>query len=220
MVGPELAAVQVLGERPVLSLNDLIEVTGSRATAYRTLSRLREVGFVAPVRRGYFTIRSSFFQPYPLWKHLLPSLSALKQTRYFGRSYNENDIRVARRILRGTVTLDYRAFDLTGLQEPHTLFVYVDEPERAASALRRKGFWEGSRGRVALLPKPQPFRNELQRLYLDCLAYGGRSTLDAIAIEILFGEELDPKSRGVFRAEDVIKVRDELLPHEPGARSG
>jgi hypothetical protein len=73
---------------------------------------------------------------------------------------------------------------------------------------------------VALLPKAEPFQNELQRLYLDCLAYGGRSTLDAIAIEILHGEELDPKKRGLFRAEDVLKVRDELLPHEPRTRSG
>jgi hypothetical protein len=115
--------------------------------------------------------------------------------------------------------LDYRAYELTGLQEPYSLFLYVDDMDSAASVLREHGFWKGSRGRVALLPRVGPFRNDLQRVYLDCLAYGGRSTLDAIAIEILYGEELDPKVRGVFRSDDVLKVRDELSLLEPRARS-
>jgi hypothetical protein len=219
MVSPELAAVQVLGERPAFSLNDLMGATGSRASAYRALAKLRQVGFAELVRPGYFIIRSGFFQPYPLWEHLLPSLRALKQARYFGRSYNKNDVEVARRILGGTITLDYRAFELTGLQEPYSLFVYVDDLDSAASALRRKGFWEGRRGRVALLPRAETPRNGIQGLYFDCLAYGGRSTLDAIAIECIYGEELDPRSRGLFRVEDVIRVRDGLTPHEPRARS-
>lgn len=201
---------QVLGERPIFSLEDLLKVTGSRATAYRILAKLRDAGFATYAGRGYFICRSSLFQPYSLWEHLAPSLTALKQARRFGRSYNENDAKVARRLLKGTVTLDYRAYELTGLQDPHTLFLYVDDIDSAASKLRGHSFWEGTHGRVALLPLLAPLQNEFQRVYLDCIAYGGRGVLDAIAIEILHGDKLDPKVRGLFRSEDVLKVRDEL----------
>lgn len=218
MLGPELAAAQTLGERPVFTLNQLAEVTGSRATAYRGLARLRDAGFARQLKGGFFVLRSSFFQPYSLWNSLLPSLQALKQARYFGRSYNVHDFKLARQILKGFVTLDHRAYDLTGLQPPYTLSMYVDPLDAAVSAFRRHGFYEGTRGKVILLPRIGSFNNELQRVYLDCLAYGGRSTLDAIAIEILYGDKLDPRARGMFRSEDVLKVRDELR-NEPGQRS-
>jgi len=219
MMKPEQAAAQALGEKAVYRIDDLLQVRGSRASAYRTLRELRQIGFAEQLAGGYFTLRSSFFQPFFLWQHLIPSLNALKQARYFGRSYNEADIEVARRLLRGTVTLDYRAYELTGLQMPHTFFVYVQDPDLATGVLRKHKFWEGTRGRVALLPSMGSFQNEIQRVYLDCIAYGGRSTLDAIAIEILHGEELDPKARGVFRADDVLKVKEELAAYEPGERS-
>lgn len=220
MLKPELAVTQALGEKPAYHINDLRRVTESRATAYRILRELREVGFAEQVKEGYFTIRSSLFQPFYLWPYLLPSLAALKRARYFGRSYNENDIRLARKILQGVVTLDYRAYELTGLQKPHMLFVYVEDVDRAAATLRDRKFSEGARGRVAIMPQVRSRQNELQRLYLDCIAYGGRSTLDAIAIEITHGEELDPNIRGTFRSEDVLKVKEELGPPEPGARGG
>jgi len=35
--------------------------------------------------------------------------------------------------------------------------------------------------------------------------------LDAIAIEILHNEDLDHNIRGTFKAEDVLKVREELV---------
>ncbi len=63
---------------------------------------------------------------------------------------------------------------------------------------------------MAIIPNVGSFENELQRVYLDCIAYGGRSNLDAIAIELLYGEALDPRIRGRFRSEDVVKVRDNL----------
>jgi len=220
MLRPELAVVQAMGERPVYRLDDLLKVTGSRATAYRTLGELRRTGFAEPLRKGYFTVRSSFFQPYHLWEHLVPSLNALKLVRYFGRSYNENDIKVARQTLSGSITLDYRAYELTGFQAPYSLFLYVDDLDSAASSLRHNKFWEGSRGRVAILPRTGSIQNELQRVYLDCIAYGGRSTLDAIAIEILHGGDLDSKMRGVFRSEDVLKVREELATSKSRTRSG
>jgi hypothetical protein len=152
------------------------------------------------------------FQPYRLWPNLLPSLRAFKQARYFGRAYDDSDVNLARRLLKGFVTLDYRAYELTHFQTPHTFFVYVEDADRQAELLEQAGFSEGSKGRVAILPKEgDNFDNEIQRVYLDCLAFGGRSTLDAIAIELLYGDKLSIK--GEFPIELVMKVRDDL-PHE------
>lgn len=220
MMRAELAAAQAMGEKPVYRIEDLMQVTGSRATAYRALAELRQVGFAEQARDGYFTIRSSLFQPFGVWRHLAPSLSALKHARRFGRSYNETDVKRASEMLRGTVTLDYRAHELTGLQEPHVYFAYVDDLDLAAGTLREHGFREGARGRVVLLPFVGSSRNGIQRVYLDCVAFGGRSTLDAIAIEILRGDALDPGVRGVFKSGDVLKVKEGLASHGPRAGSG
>jgi hypothetical protein len=213
MAKPSLTLVQVLGQRPVYHVSELFETAGSRATAYRLLSKLRELGFASETRkRGYFTLRSSVFQPYRLWPNLLPSLRAFKQARYFGRAYDDSDVNLARRLLKGLVTLDYRAYELTHFQTPHTFFVYVEDADRQAELLEQAGFSEGSKGRVAILPKEgDNFDHEIQRVYLDCLAFGGRSTLDAIAIELLHGDKLSIK--GEFPIEPVMKVRDDL-PHE------
>jgi hypothetical protein len=210
MLKPELAIAQTIGEKPVYHMNDLSKITESRATAYRILSRLREAGFAEQVREGYFTLRSSLFQPFNLWQNLLPSLQSLKQARFFGLSYNENDVRLARQILKGIVTLDYRAYEITQLQSPHLFSIYVDNPDQAADKLKECKFSEGTKGRVVILPRTGEFGSEIQRVYLDCIAYGGRSLLDAIAIEILHNEDLDPNIRGTFKAEDVLKVREEL----------
>jgi len=210
MLKPELTIAQTIGERPVYHMNDISKITGSRATAYRILSRLREAGFAEHVREGYFTLRSSLFQPFNLWPNLLPSLQALKQARFFGLSYNENDVRLARQILKGMVTLDYRAYEITRLQSPHLFFIYVVKPDKAANMLKECKFSEGTKGRVVIIPRIGEFGSEIQRVYLDCIAYGGRSLLDAIAIEILHNEDLDHNIRGTFKTEDVLKVREEL----------
>jgi hypothetical protein len=215
MLKPELTIAQTIGEKPVYHMNDLSKITESRATAYRILSRLREAGFAEQVREGYFTLRSSLFQPFNLWQNLLPSLQSLKQARFFGLSYNENDVRLARQILKGIVTLDYRAYEITQLQSPHLFSIYVDNPDQAADKLKECKFSEGTKGRVVIIPRMGEFGSEIQRVYLDCIAYGGRSLLDAIAIEILHNQDLDPYIRGTFKAEDVLKVREEL-----GAQSG
>src|SRR3989442_6485853 len=82
-----LAALQSLGGKPVYHVNELFGPAGSRATAYRLINRLQELGFAAETqRRGYYTIRSSIFQPLHVQHHLLPSLRALKQARYFGKA--------------------------------------------------------------------------------------------------------------------------------------
>ncbi len=210
MLRPELTIAQTIGEKPVYHIDELSKITESRATAYRILSKLREAGFAERVKEGYFTLRSSLFQPFNLWSNLLPSLQALKQARFFGRSYNENDVRIARQILNGIITLDYRAYELTKLQSPHLFFIYVDNPDQSAVVLRTHRFSEGRQGRVVIMPRIGEFRNEIQRVYLDCIAYGGRSLLDALAIEILHDESLDPSIRGTFKTEDVLKVREEL----------
>jgi len=206
-----LMATQSLPAKPVYHISELFEPAGSRATAYRLMHRLQELGFAEETqRRGYFTIRSSIFQPYRIWSKLLPSLHALKQARYFGRAYDESDVSYARKSLKGVVTLDYRAYELTGLQTPHRLFIYVEDSDHAAKVLRDNRFSEGKRGRVAILQKGGGFQNEIQRVYFDCLASGGRNLLDAIAIELLYEGRLSVK--GEFPAELVMKVKEELPP--------
>lgn len=207
-IGPSLAIVQALGQKAIYHASELFGPAGSRATAYRIIHGLQELGFAESQKRGYFTIKSSVFQPYQTWFNLLPSLRALKQARYFGRAYDESDVNYARRLLRGTVTLDYRAYELTQLQIPHTFFIYVENPNRVAEDLIGNGFSEGKKGRVAILPMEGDFKNEIQRLYLDCLASGGRSVLDAIALDILFGDQLSV--RGEFPTELVMKVKEDL----------
>lgn len=199
-----------MGQKPIYHASELFGPAGSRATAYRFIRRLQELGFVSETqRRGYFTVRSSAFQPYQTWLHLLPSLRAVKQARYFGRAYDESDVNYARRSLSGMITLDYRAYELTRFQTPHTFFIYVGDPDHQAKSLRSAGFSEGSKGRVAILPREDSgFENEIQRVYLDCLAFGGRSTLDAIAIELLHGDQLSV--RGEFPTDLVLKVREDL----------
>jgi len=52
------------------------------------------------------------------------------------------------------------------------------------------------------------FDNKVKRVFLDCLANGGRSVLDAVAIQLLYGDSIDVKAR--FPIEMVIKVQDDL----------
>ena len=204
-----LATVQTLVQKPVYHISELSAVVGSRATAYRTINTLKKIGFANSVNRGYLTLRSSVFQPLRLWPYLLPSLAALKQARYFGRTYDEKDVRYVKNTVRGFETLDYRAYELTHFQTPHTLFLYVQNIHEVAKRLKSFRFSEGKRGRVAILPANAEVNNSTQRIYLDCLAFGGRSVLDAIAIELLRGNELQTK--GEFPTELIDKVKEDLL---------
>ena len=62
-----------------------------------------------------------------------------------------------------------------------------------------------------VLPRIGNFENEIERVYLDCIAKGGRSIQDAIAIELLYANHLT--SRGNFPVEYVLKVQEDL-PNE------
>ena len=134
----------------------------------------------------------------------------MKQARYFGRSYNESDVHFARRkFSEAMVTLDYKSYELTGLQTSEKLFLYVSDQDSAANALRSDDFSEVPRGKIAILPMIGDFfDNEIQRVYLDSLAAGGRNLLDAVAIELRYPDKLQIK--GLFQVDLVEKVREDL----------
>ncbi len=207
-IEPSLTIVQGLRSKPAYHSRELYELAGSKATAYRIIDRLSELGWTERLNRGYFAVRSSISQPYWIWPHLVPSLQSLKHARYFGRAYDESDVAYAQRMIPGILTLDYRAYDLTQFQTPYTCYLYVDDVNQAARQLRENNFSEGKAGRVAIMSRTGSFDDGIQRIYLDCLAAGGRSTLDAIAIELLHGDGLT--IRGEFRADVVAKVKEDL----------
>lgn len=207
-ISPALAIAQTLPPKPVIHISELYGRARSRATAYRIMRSLERIGFAERRGGGYFALKDSLFQPFHVWPHLVPSLQALSQARYFGKTYKKGDIKTASELLKGVVTLDYRAYELTRLQPPGRLFVYVDDLDAAAKRLTDAGFSEGERGKVAILPAVGSFENEIERVYLDCLANGGRSSLDAIAIELKHGHKLE--KRGAFPANLVAKVTEDL----------
>lgn len=203
-----LTVVQKLPPKPVYSVKDLAGLAGSLSTAYKKLNELEEIGIVKRVKRGYFILKECVMQPISVIEHLTPSLRALKECRVFGKYYRETDVRTAQKLLDGFVTLDYKAYELTKFQTPSTFYVYADSMDDATKVLRENGFSEGTKGQVVLLPKYGYYDNAVQRVYLDCIARGGRSLLDAIAIAILYPAEL--KIKGHFPVDLIEKVREEL----------
>jgi hypothetical protein len=208
-INPSLTVAQTLTPKPVHHVSELYDGARSRATAYRIMNELERIGFIEKQGSGYFTVKDSLFQPFHVWQHLVPSLQALSRARYFGKTNGKADVTAAAKLLKGIVTLDYRAYELTKLQPPGRFFIYVDDLEAAAEKLLQAGFTEGEEGKVAILPALGDFRNEIQRVYLDCLALGGRSWLDAIAIELKHGKQI--AARGSFPTELVTRVSEELL---------
>jgi hypothetical protein len=205
-----IAFAQALIPKIVYSVkNDAVAITGSERVAYRRLNSLVSLG-LANFNNGQFQInRSAIVQPLYVLEKLVPSLTALKHARRFGKSYNDSDIRFCRNVLDDSfTTLDFKAWDLTKFQTPSDLYVYVDDIEVAASFLKENGFSEGKKGHIILLPKIGDFTNEIQRTYLDSIAKGGRSIYDAIAIELLYGDKLYLK--GQFPIEYIIKVQQDL----------
>jgi hypothetical protein len=63
--------------------------------------------------------------------------------------------------------------------------------EHAIKVLRESGYVESPRGSVILLPRIGDFSNQIQRVFYDSLATGGRGTLDAIAIARRFPKETE-----------------------------
>lgn len=207
--GEALLFAQNLEGKPVYTMQDAISVAGSSKTAYRRLNDLKALG-LAKHRRGSFIVKTNVVsQPANVVEKLLPSLVALSKARRFGRNYNDADIRFAlNNIADKFVTLDYRAYELARFQTPLDLYMYVRDVDGIAGFLKEKGFREGRNGRVVLLPMIGDFANEIERVYLDCLANGERSTMDAIAIELLYEDRLT--TRGLFPIQQVKKVQEDL----------
>lgn len=188
---------------------DAASVAGSIQTAYRRLNALEQLG-LATVYRGQFQINRAARQPLHFLEKLIPSLLSLKNARRFGRKYHISDINFLKNNLpKGAfITLDYRAWELTGYQYPKDLYIYVDDIEKTSGFLKINGFSEGTKGRAILLQKQPDSKDSIEQVYLDCIAKGGRSVLDAIAIELKYGDQLGV--RGRFNMEDILKVQDDM----------
>ncbi|MGI0022336.1 MAG: hypothetical protein ACRD9Q_05685 [Nitrososphaeraceae archaeon] len=212
-VAPGLLFAQGLDPRPVYSIKQHgVEIAGSEKTAYRRIKSLVPLG-LATFNHGQFSIKKeAVSQPLDVIEKMLPSLLALKQARRFGRSYNNADINFVLDHKPGSsiITLDFRAWSLTKFQFPNDLYVYVNDIEAGAKFLKDNGFSEGERGHVVLLPKIGSFENEIERVYLDCIANGGRSILDAVALQLLYPEQIAVKGR--FPVEVVAKVQEDMPP--------
>lgn len=197
-------------DKPIYKIrNDAIHLAGSVRSAYRYLKFLKSIN-LAKYDRGFFELNSSVVsQPFNVFQRLLPSLKALKNARRFGRSYNNADINFA---LENTpykfITLDYKVWDLTKFQFPANLYLYVENIDDISNYLKDEGFYQGERGHIILLPRLGDFSNEIERTYLDCIANGGRSTLDAIALELLFSDRII--CRGHFLMQDLRKVQQDM----------
>ena len=208
--GDAFLFAQKLDSKPVYTIEDAISVAGSAKTAYRRLNVLKSLG-LAKYKRGSFILKTNVVsQPANVIEKLLPSLIALSKARKFGRNYNDSDVRFAMNNIADNkfVTLDYKAYELTKFQNPLDLYIYVKDVDKVAGFLKENGFKEGQNGHVILLPKIGDFTREIERVYLDCIANGERSTLDAIAIELLYEDKLS--TRGLFSVQQVKKVQEDL----------
>lgn len=195
------------------STKEAITIAGSKDKAYRQLNDLKLHGIIDYYRykrQGYFTVNTILaWQPYYVIERILPSLESLKKARRFGRRYDGRDIEFAmKNVNHKMVTLDYAAWELTQMQSPSDYSIYVQDMEKTASYLKENKFHEGRKGHVVILPAIGDFSNEIQRIYFDCIAYGGRSIQDAIAIYSKYRDRLDYKA--LFPIEMMEGVQDDL----------
>jgi hypothetical protein len=205
-----LLSAQKLGIKPVYNMNEdfIPSIHKSRRTAYRYRKYLESLGILRAMR-GNFILNTTVVSQSTLFPKLLPSLNALKDGRKFGRRYNQADIEfVEKHIDHHLITLDYKIWELTKYQYPSDLYVYVKDIDKSTNYLKENKFKEGRKGHIIILPMLGEFTNEIQRVYLDCIAKGGRSTRDAIAIELLYGDKLE--FRGQFNIEDIKNVQENL----------
>lgn len=189
--------------------DDAVPIAGSIPTAYRRLSLLENLG-LATVYRSQFQINRAARQPMHILEKLIPSLLALKNARRFGRKYHVSDINFVKNNLpeNSFVTLDFKAWELTKYQTPQDFYVYVDNIGETSEFLKSNGFSEGTRGHIVLLQKHTSSKNTIEQVYLDCIAKGGRSILDAITIGIKYGDQLNVKGR--FDIDDILKVQSDM----------
>ena len=202
---------QKLPSSPIYDLNNLDDsIHLSTRTIKRRITSLVELG-LADYNRGKFTIkREVISQPYTVLQNIVPSLLALKRAKRFGRYYTSTDANFVKKHLpKGSIiTLDHKAYELTKFQTPLNLYVYVDDVEKISKFLKTHGFREGKRGHVIILPKIGSFENLIERVFLDCIADGGRSFLDAVAIMLTHKNMI--KTRARFAGDTILKVQEDL----------
>ena len=211
-------AIRFAQELPTSPIHDIKNIKDARdlsaSTIRRRLARLDELG-LADYKRGKFTIKSEVVsQPYLVLQSIIPSLMSLKKARRFGKYYKPTDVNFMRRHLpsNSIITLDHKAHELTEFQTPLDLHAYVDDVEEVARFLKSCGFREGKRGNIVLLPKIGSFENLIERVFLDCVANGGRSFLDAAAIMLTHKAAI--KTRVRFTGDTILKVQGDLLPND------
>jgi hypothetical protein len=209
-----LGFAQKLSVKPkiVYSVKDSIPFVGSIRTAYRRLNVLTSLGIAKKAKkmRGNFIMNSVLSsQPITIVQKLLPSLIAIKNGRRFGKYYNKSDINfILNNMSEKLMTLDYKAWELTRLQTPLDLYIYAKNMDKTVSFLKNNRFSEGKKGHIVFLPMIGNFDNDIERTYLDCIAKGGRSIQDAIAIELIYGNRLTIKAN--FSIDAITKVQQEL----------
>ncbi len=201
---------QELLSLPVYNVQDITKNIHER-TIRRRIKKLEELG-LAKYSRGKFTIKRVVSQPIFVLEQLIPSFTAFVRARRFGKFYRQTDINFMLKNLpqNSIITLDYSAFELTQFQLAREFFVYVDDVEKTAKFLKKNNFREGTRGNVVLLPKTGSFTNKIERIFLDCIAKGGRSTMDAIAIQLKYKNKITIPAR--FTTEMILKVQEDLSP--------
>ena len=178
-------------------IRDMPSVAGvSEATARRRVDELAGMG-LAVRRKGAFTVHhDAICQPIEVLDAMRPSLLALGRARRFGCGGGSTGIALARRRLPpgSFVTLDYPLARLTGYGPARDYCACVDDPDAYASLLERGGLREDGAGRVVVMPKLGRFDNKRVRLFLDCLAAGGRWYGGAIALCVIYGDTLPLKA--------------------------
>jgi hypothetical protein len=208
-----VSLIQRIKPRMVINTRSLVKVAGSKATLGRALKVLESHGFIRGRTKGWVVFINALWQPTYVIESILPSLKALK---------NRVPIKCSKKVFRTRgyfpVTLDWKAWELTGYPTPRTLYLYADSVEEVMKTLQAADQSKTSNTGnelVYVLPKVGEFHNTVERTYLDCVAQGGRSWLDAVAIELLYPHELSVKAS--FPVDLVAKVLEDL---NMGVREG
>ena len=204
-----LLFAQELQPRPIYKVKDVAKNVHER-TVRRRIKKLTEIG-LAQYNRGQFTIKEEVIaQPISVLEKLVPSFTAFMQARRFGKSYglSDNNFMIKNLPKNAIITLDYSAHKMTNFQSVQDLYLYVDDIEETVQFLKNNNFREGTKGSIVILPKIGSFENLIERVFLDCIAKGGRSMMDAIAIQLKYKDEINIKAR--FTTDMLLKVQEDL----------
>ena len=204
-----LLFAQELQPRPIYKVKDVAKNIHER-TVRRRIKKLTEIG-LAQYNRGQFTIKEEVIaQPISVLEKLVPSFTAFMQARRFGKAYglSDNNFMIKNLPKNALITLDYSAHKMTNFQSAQDLYLYVDDIEETVQFLKNNNFREGTKGSIVILPKIGSFENLTERVFLDCIAKGGRSMMDAIAIQLKYKDEINIKAR--FTTDMLLKVQEDL----------